>query len=115
MLNFWKNKHQPREFTYKPRFYNPEKEALRERVERRERIRESSQQPDAEQFDGNKNRIANHFEEYRRTRRSSKSILGNSTLRLVVIFVILLYFAYTVLDRWLPALMQYWFPEGGDY
>lgn len=107
MLNIFKNKHQNREFTYKPRFYDPDKEALRERIALRERVTKAQENAELSKI-----RISQQFEEYRRTRKKSMGLWKNSsTLRIFLILGILLSLAYLALDRWMPALMHFWFPN----
>lgn len=95
MFGLFKTKHQPREFNYKPRFYDPDREALQARIEQRE---------------GGGYQVARHFDDYRRRRRQPKSLVGGSTLRIVLIFAALILLAYATLEFWLPRLMNFWFP-----
>ncbi len=97
-------KREAREFGYKPLIYDAEMEELEKRIRARENRGVSSEE--AMKF-----RMRQEFARQRRTktkeqRRSSR----RSSIRLLLIIIALSAMSYYVLERWLPTLMEAWFP-----
>lgn len=97
-------KHTPKEFGYKPLFYDAEQEELEQRIKARENREITS--TEAMKF-----RMRQEFSRQRRNqtvqqRKHSK----HSSLRLLVLIIALSVISYVVLDRFLPDLMKVWFP-----
>lgn len=104
MMNLLNTKHKERGFGYKPRYYDPDKEALDLRLKRR-RISNN------DKGEISKARIRQEFRHIKRNPIGSKSFVKSSSFRLIGIIVILLVFSLVVLDQLLPAFMTYLFPE----
>jgi len=103
MKFFSTTKFKPREFNYKPRFYDADKEEL----DRRIKIRGMSNN----KGDITKSRLRKEFGNLKSGQATQKSLLGASSFRLVLIIIALSIASYFVLDNWLPKLMNNWFPE----
>lgn len=93
-------KRKPKEFAYKPRFYDPEKEALQERIKNR---------LESDDFELVKMRIRREFSSNRR--KKPGLFAPSSSFRIILIIMLLLVFSYIVLENLLPQLMESWFPE----
>lgn len=111
MFNIFKSNFQPREFGYKPRFYNAEREELQNRI----RARQQRGLNDSEET---RLRLRQHFGNYKRGGGSAGGYGGvsarlqtGSTLRLLIIVVLLSAASYVVIENWLPELMNAWFPQ----
>mgnify|MGYP000037857668 CR=1 FL=1 len=103
-------KFKSREFGYKPRFYDADKEAL----ERRKKGRANQN----EKGDLTKMRIRQEFGNYKYadSKQKSKGFTSSSSFRLLLIIVFLSIGSYFVLDNLLPKLMKNWFPlESQEY
>jgi len=105
MIKFFKfSKPKKREFGYQPRYYNQEEEQRRSRLKRR-----GEHDNDGEIT---KLRIRDQFKDYREQRRTPRGLWNGSTIRLAAIFALLILVASYGLKEWLPALMNYIFPNG---
>lgn len=103
-------KFKPREFGYKPRFYDADKEALERRIKNRKDQNAKG--------DLTKMRIRQEFGNYKYTdsKHKRKSLTSSSSFRLLLIIVVLSVASYFVLDSLLPKLMKQWFPlESQEY
>lgn len=96
-------KFKAREFGYKPRFYDVDKEALERRIKARS---------NANSGELTKMRIRQEFGNYKYSDVKSKrgGIIGSSSFRLLLIIVLLSIVSYFVLENVLPQLLEYWFP-----
>lgn len=111
MLKLFKTIQQPqREFGYKPRYYDAEREALEKRI----RARENRGLSDSESA---RLRLSQEFGRYKRGGGDAGGYGGvssrmqtGSTLRLLFIIIILSAASYVVLETWLPDMMKMWFP-----
>ena len=93
-----------REFGYKPRFYDPEKEAFESRIKDRESNNLKGEQT--------KSRLHKEFGNLKSGNHTKQnSGLSSSSFRLFLIIIILGISSYFVLDNLLPKLMENWFPE----
>jgi hypothetical protein len=92
-----------REFGYKPRFYDADKEALEKRIKGRQR-----REQDGERV---KYRLRQEFDNYKTADNKRKGVNNTSSIRLLLIIIILGVSSYIVLDNLLPKLMDSWFPE----
>lgn len=93
---FKKTKHQ--KFEYKPRYWNPQKEELMERVN-------SAQGKGDNNPEAIKNRIANNLRRnYQSKNRSSRSSSKKSTLMLLAITAGLIALSYYFLTVYLPVI-----------
>lgn len=103
MITFFKiKKHEPRKFNYKPRYYNAEKESLRNRVKIAE----------GDKAEAVKERIREGLERSRTvTRRAFRTNWKGGSMKLILFVVGLVYLTYMVLYSWLPGLLNIWFPE----
>ena len=102
---FSTTKFKPRQFGYKPRFYDEEQE----KMERRAKIR-NAKMSKAEQT---KSRLRREFGNYKSAEGKGKrgSLISSSSFRLLIIILLLSFASYFVLDNLLPKLMKNWFPE----
>jgi hypothetical protein len=112
MLNLFNSttKFKSREFGYKPRFYDSDKEAFERRV--RGKANENAT------GDLTKMRIRQEFGNYKYvdSKHKSKGLTSSSSFRLLLIIVFLSVGSYFVLDNLLPKLMKNWFPlESQEY
>lgn len=106
MLKFFSsNRFKSREFGYKPRFYDPDKEALEKRI----KIRQAK----VNDHEMRKMRLRQEFS-YLKHQEASKKV-KTSSLRLLVIIIILGAASYLVLDRLLPDLLESWFGTPESY
>lgn len=86
----------PKGFNYQPRFYDPEKEFLREAA------RSSPTGEEGAGVEGMKRRIAGTFRHRTETRMSNSGLLKNSNRRVFLIIGILAALFYWLLTRHLP-------------
>jgi len=101
-------KFQSREFGYKPRFYDADKEALERRMRGRTNQNTSG--------DLTKMRIRQEFGNYKSADSKNKGLTNSSSFRLLLIIIFLSVGSYFVLDNLLPKLMKNWFPlESQEY
>ena len=97
-------KREPKEFGYKPLFYDAEQEELEKRIRSREDRGISS----AESM---KFRMRQEFGRQRRSQVvTQRNYSKRSSIRLLLIIIALSAISYVVLENWLPDLMQAWFP-----
>lgn len=99
-------KFKSREFGYKPRFYDADKEALERRIKNRENAKNNSK------GDLTKMRLRQEFGNYKSSDAKLRKggFIGSSSFRLLLIIILLSIASYFVLDNLLPQLMEYWFP-----
>ncbi len=93
-----------REFGYKPRFYDSDKEELQRRIKERSKGN----------AEGNltKSRLRNEFKSMRNSNSGSGNYLKSASfLRLIVIIIALLVFSYIIINKWLPDFIEAVFPE----
>ncbi|MCH2045983.1 MAG: hypothetical protein MK212_17845 [Saprospiraceae bacterium] len=107
MLKFFNfKKPERRNFGYQPRFYDEKKEALNHR------INASKEDPKGI---GAKSRISLQFKEHRERERHGRKVKSffkaASSIRLLIILIVLTVGAYYILTMYLPQLLNYWFPE----
>jgi|VirMetMinimDraft_7_1064189.scaffolds.fasta_scaffold307170_1 hypothetical protein len=103
-------KFKSREFGYKPRFYDADKEALERRKKGRKNQNASGELT--------KLRIRQEFGNYKYadSKTKSKGLTSSSSFRLLLIIIFLSVGSYFVLDNLLPKLMKSWFPlESQEY
>lgn len=103
-------KREPKEFGYKPLFYDAEKEELEARI----RARENRDMTSTEAM---KFRMRQEFGRQRRSQTvKQKSYSKSSSFRLLLIIIALSAISYIVIEQWLPDLMRVWFPlENQEY
>ena len=105
MKIFSTTKFKPREFGYKPRFYDPDKEELERRIKSRKLTNDKG--------DLTKSRLRKEFSGYRSAdakHSKNNSFLTSSSFRLILIVVFLMIASYFVLDNLLPQFMEYLYP-----
>lgn len=97
-------KFKSREFGYKPRYYDADKEALERRVKNREASNNTG--------DLTKMRLRAEFGNYKSAdaKHQRGGFVSSSSFRLLLIVILLSIASYFVLDNLLPQLMEYWFP-----
>ena len=100
---FSTTKFKPRQFAYKPRFYDEEQE----KMERRAKVR-NAKMSKAEQT---KSRLRREFGNYKSTEGKRGGLISSSSFRLIIIILVLSFASYFVLDNLLPKLIKSWFPE----
>lgn len=108
MLRLFKTLQQEsKEFGYKPRYYDAEREALEKRV----RLRQNRGLNDAEET---RLRLRQEFSNYKRGGGQAGGYGGvsarlktGSTIRLLIIIGVLCWVSYIVLEQWLPGFMRY--------
>jgi hypothetical protein len=103
-------KFKSREFGYKPRFYDADKEALERRKNGRKNQNSTGELT--------KLRIRQEFGNYKYadSKTKSKGLTSSSSFRLLLIIIFLSIGSYFVLDNLLPKLMKNWFPlESQEY
>jgi Flp pilus assembly protein TadB len=108
MLGFFKvKKHENRGFNYQPRFYNKDKEEINTRIKAAEARRENAQDGEAAKL-----RIRDELRRARTlSRRQHKGLWNGSSVRMLVILIILMGAVYVALNQWLPGLLNFWFPD----
>jgi|GEM_PF-463749 len=94
----------PRQFEYKPRYYDADKEALERR------IKAKANNDNGEMV---KMRLRREFGSYRAadSKHTSSNFINSSSFRLLLIVCFLLIASYFVLDNLLPQFLDYLFPE----
>lgn len=105
MIGFFQNKNfKNRTFSYRPRFYDADREALELRKKRK---------LDNETGDLTKLRLKQEFSYYKsyEGKRRPIGFASSSTFRLLIIIAILSFGSYYILVTWLPDMMEFWFPE----
>ena len=100
MFNLFNKLNSNREFGYRPRYYDPDKER---REARRNRIEQKTE--------GSQERLKFRFDEMRSSTRGSSGFRSSSTFRLALILVALLILTYMGLLYWIPSFMDSVFPE----
>jgi hypothetical protein len=91
-------KHQ--QYDYKPRYWDPRKEELEERLKRIQQIEEGN-------IEGVKNRISGGFKRrYQAENSSRKSQVMRSNLYLLGVIVVLGYVTYLLLTVYLPDIVK---------
>jgi hypothetical protein len=112
MFGFLKiKKHESKGFKYKPRFYDAEKEALNAKAKAINSSEEISETDTEKEFV--KIRIKEELQHAKTTaRRDMRGLWKGGNLRLISIIIILVLISYFILHRFLPAFIQYLFPEG---
>ncbi len=111
MFRLFKTLHQEsREFGYKPRYYDAEKEALEERIRRR-------QNRGLTNAEETRLRLRQEFSHYKRGSGQaggyggvSSRLKTGSTIRLLIIIGVLCWLSYIVLENWLPEFLEYLAP-----
>jgi hypothetical protein len=104
MFKIFNLKVKKREFGYKPRYYDEDKEELSERI--RTRLEENKDGA------GTKSRIRKEFSHLRHQPKVGKKSAGAAPFyRLVIILVALILLTSFILNQWLPKLMTALFPE----
>ena len=91
-----------RRFDYTPRYYDPEKEALKERIEQ--------YKGDQSELNKTKSRIKSGLrQKYRADQEYKKSLQRKSNVRLLLIIIILLFLSYMLLqsDKILTILQTF--------
>ena len=103
MFSLLKSKNiKARQFKYKPRYYDEEKEEREARLKAR---RDKAQDPEA-----TKSRISQTFRSKRNERNTAaKKSAFRTNLLLMSIIIILCWFVYVFLQNHLPTLMESWF------
>ncbi len=94
---------QAKKFNYTPRYYDPEQEEFRERIEERMGAGDKTKE-------GAKKRIAQGLRDGRRrnTQFRKKAVL-RSNLVLIAIVVALCLFCYIFIQNYLPKIIENWF------
>lgn len=104
-------KFKSREFGYKPRFYDADKEALERRIKGRQNANNNK-------GDLTKMRLRQEFGSYKSSDAKLRKggFVSSPSFRLLLIIILLSIASYFVLDNLLPQLMEYWFPlESQEY
>lgn len=103
-------KREPKVFGYKPLYYDADQEELEKRIQARKEQGVSA--GDAMKF-----RMRQDFNRHKRGQvAQQRSYSKRSSFRLLLIIIALSIMSYFVLERWLPDLMQAWFPlENQEY
>ena len=100
MFNLFNRLNSKREFGYRPRYYDPDKER---REARKKRIENRTE--------GSSDRLKYRFDEMRSSTRGSSGFRSSSTFRLAIILIALLILTYMGLLYWIPSFMESVFPE----
>jgi hypothetical protein len=90
-----------RQYEYQPRYWNPEKEKLEERIRNRQEAKEGG-------VEGMRNRVRTGFRQrtFSQDQSYRKRETFRSNIRLLIVAVALLLITYTFLTRYLPELIQ---------
>ncbi|MCB0641125.1 MAG: hypothetical protein KDC44_05770 [Phaeodactylibacter sp.] len=92
-------------YEYKPRYWNPEKEELQERLKRIEAMKNPDMDPDAV-----KRRISGSFRSGRGwdegARRARSQAMRRSNIRLLMWIAALIFLAYLALSVYLPRIVE---------
>ncbi len=110
MFGFLKvKKHESRGFSYKPRYFDPEKEALRQKISAAEKAEGKSLNEDTESV---KSRIRDSMRHAKNVnRRDMRGLWRGGNLRIVAILITLIFFFYIAMTKFLPVIVQMFFPE----
>jgi len=93
-----------REFGYKPRYYDADKDQFQKHVERRVKGNNKGYVT--------KSNIRKQFTQHKNQKASAKNFLRSGGFyRLITIIIVLLLVSYVVLNTFLPRFMQSLFPE----
>jgi hypothetical protein len=94
-----------REFGYKPRYYDPQRDALEQKIRNHENSkRELTEEEEAEM---RKSRISTSFSSYRSTERYNRSSGWGANLRRTLTILVLFVALYWVANRYLPKFLEY--------
>jgi len=110
MFGFVKfKKPESRGFKYKPRYYDPEKEALQHKI--KAKLEEQSMELNSDNFEREKlkERISLGFKERTDSRRNPRGLWKGSNTRMALIIVALLFFSYWVLHQFSPVFIRFVF------
>ncbi len=101
-------KPQTRQFNYQPRYYDPQKEELEQKVRKHESSHGST--------DGDmvKARMSRHFSDYRLSGRTTKAPWAGSNSRMVMIMVGLFLATYYILSRYSGVILRFLYPVSTD-
>lgn len=110
MFGFLKvKKHESRGFSYKPRYFDPEKEALRQKISAAEKAEGKSLNEDTESV---KSRIRDSMRHAKNVnRRDMRGLWRGGNVRIVAILIALIFFFYIAMTKFLPVIVQMFFPE----
>lgn len=110
MFGFLKvKKHEARGFNYKPRYFDAEKEALRQKINASEKTASSEEIDDATVV---KSRIRDGLRHAKNvSRRDLKGLWRGGNVRIIAILIALIIFFYIAMYRFLPVIIQMFFPE----
>jgi hypothetical protein len=110
MFGFLKvKKHEARGFNYKPRYFDAEKEALRQKIKSSEM---HSQEGDIDDAAVVKSRIRDGLRHAKNvSRRDLKGLWRGGNVRIIAILIALIFFFYIVMNKFLPVIIQMFFPE----
>ncbi len=113
MFSFLRTKrHESRGFSYKPRFYDADKELMRVKVKEAQ-LKEEGKTLASEDKELMKIRIREELKHAKTTaRRDMRGLWQGGSFRLILILVALIAFAYYILNRFLPVFIQIFFYEG---
>lgn len=111
MFGFLKvKKHEARGFNYKPRYFDAEKEALRQKINASEKNSSSSEEIDDASVV--KSRIRDGLRHAKNvSRRDLKGLWRGGNVRIIAILIALIIFFYIAMYRFLPVIIQMFFPE----
>ncbi|MEM1219991.1 MAG: hypothetical protein AAGH79_13815 [Bacteroidota bacterium] len=98
-------KHQ--RYEYKPRFYDPAKEDLQERLRMVERAKENDPEAVKARISAGLSRRSAGGGSYRVSAEARRQTLYRSNMRLVLVFVFLVVGTILVLLKFLPTLLNY--------
>jgi hypothetical protein len=109
MFGFLKvKKNESRGFNYKPRYFDAEKEELKQKINASEKKDEAVNE-DAEAV---KLRIREGIRHAKTVnRRDLKGLWRGGNVRIITILVALILFFYIVMNKFLPVFMKMFFPE----
>ena len=110
MFGFLKVKnHESKGFNYKPRYFDAEKEALRQKINAADKAEDKSLNEDSEAV---KSRIRDSMRHAKNVnRRNLRGLWQGGNIRIIGILVALILFFYIVMYKFLPVIMQMLFPE----
>jgi len=110
MFGFLKvKKQESRGFNYKPRYFDAEKEALRQKINAAEKAEGKSISEDSELV---KSRIRDSMRHAKSVnRRDLRGLWRGGNVRIIAILVALILFFYIAMTKFLPVIVQMFFPE----